>query len=258
MTFTTLTCDIADGVALVTFRRGDQLNAMNTVMMAEMTACFEGLSEDAAVRVIVVTGDGRAFQAGADIKEYAAQTEAQFAEFQSNGNRMYASVEHNAKPVIAAVNGYALGGGFEFVLCCDIVIAAETAKLGLPEIRIGLIPGGGGTIRTTLKLGRNMANFLMMTGQALPAAAFVGPGLVNEVVAPDAVVPRAMEIARVIAGEPPAAIEGLKRLTGIAAAGDVAGGLKAEQEVITELNRSDIAKERVAAFAAKSAAREKT
>ena len=126
---------------------------------------------------------------------------------------MYAAIEENRKPVIAAVNGFALGGGFELVLCCDIVLASTDAKMGLPEIKLGLVPGGGGTQRSVLKLGRNRANLLLMTGAIVPASEFVASGLVNELVEPSELLPRAMALADMIALEPADAIEGIKRLT---------------------------------------------
>ena len=132
--YQTLTVEKSGRVAVVTFRRADQLNAMNRLMQGEITTAFETLSRDDGVGAIVVTGEGRGFMAGADIKEYAAQTAPEFDSFQAAGTRMYAAIEGNRKPVIAAVNGVALGGGMELVLCCDIVIAKQYAKLGLPEI----------------------------------------------------------------------------------------------------------------------------
>ncbi|RUT32502.1 enoyl-CoA hydratase/isomerase family protein [Arsenicitalea aurantiaca] len=255
MAYETLTVEQRGRVALVTFRRADQLNAMNRLMQSEITTAFEALSLDPGIGAIVVTGEGRGFMAGADIKEYAAQTGPEFDAFQQNGGRMYAAIENNAKPVIAAVNGFALGGGFELVLCCDIVIASETAKMGLPEIKLGLIPGGGGTQRSVGKLGRNRAHMLLMTGAIMPAAEFVVPGLVNELLAPDAVLPRAIEIAGLIADEPPAAIEGMKALTALALEGDLESGLVHERDLVTALYRSQIGQQRVQEFAAKSAAR---
>ena len=253
--YQTLTVERSGRVAIVTFRRGDQLNAMNRQMQAEITRVFETLSRDDEVGAIVVTGEGRAFMAGADIKEYAAQTDEEFDAFQAAGVRMYAAIEDNRNPIIAAVNGFALGGGMELVLACDIVIASSLAKLGLPEIKLGLIPGGGGTQRSVAKLGRNRANLLLMTGAILPAADFVAAGLVNEIVESEALSRRALDLATMIAGEPAAAIEGMKRLTATALAKGLAEGLEMERDVLGGLYRSEIGQARVRAFAAKSAAR---
>jgi enoyl-CoA hydratase/carnithine racemase len=228
---------------------------MNGRMQAEITTAFEALSDDAAIGAIVVTGTGRGFMAGADIKEYAAQSGPEFDAFQKRGARMYAAIESNRKPVIAAVNGFALGGGFELVLCCDIVVASEHAKFGLPEIKLGLVPGGGGTQRSVAKLGHNRANLLLMTGAIAPAADFVASGLVNELTTAEALLPRALEIAGMIAAEPPEAIEGLKRLTALALAGDRAAGFEKERELVCHLYRSAIGQARVQEFAAKSLAR---
>lgn len=255
-TYQTLTVEISGRVAIVTFRRADQLNAMNRLMQGEITAAFEALSDDENVGAIVVTGEGRGFMAGADIKEYAAQTAPEFDSFQAAGTRMYAAIENNRKPVIAAVNGFALGGGMELVLCCDIVIANQFAKLGLPEIKLGLVPGGGGTQRSVAKLGRNRANMLLMTGAIVPASEFVDAGLVNEIVDVEQLVPHALELAAMIATEPPAAIEGLKRLTAHATAGDdLAGGLAMERDILGGLYRSEIGQRRVREFAEKSTER---
>ena len=253
--YLTLTVEKAGRVAIVTFRRADQLNAMNRLMQGEITAAFEALSGDDGVGAIVVTGEGRGFMAGADIKEYAAQTAPEFDSFQAAGTRMYAAIEGNRKPVIAAVNGFALGGGMELVLCCDIVIANQFAKLGLPEIKLGLIPGGGGTQRSVAKLGRNRANLLLMTGAIVLASEFVDAGLVNEVVDAEQLMPRALELAAMIAAEPPAAIEGLKRLTANALSGDLAEGLAMERDILGGLYRSEIGQKRVREFAEKSAER---
>ncbi len=253
--YQTLTVELDGRVALVTFRRASQLNAMNRQMQGEITAAFTALSDDPAVGAVVVTGEGRGFMAGADIKEYAAQTGPEFDAFQHAGTAMYGAIERCRKPVIAAVNGFALGGGFELVLCCDIVLASSAAKLGLPEIKLGLVPGGGGTQRSVAKLGRNRANLLLMTGAILPAAEFVAAGLVNAVMAPEELLARAMAMAHDIASQPAEAIEGLKQLTAIAAAGDLGAGLERERALVSALYRSETGQQRVQEFAARSAAR---
>ncbi|TPN23593.1 enoyl-CoA hydratase/isomerase family protein [Mesorhizobium sp. B2-3-3] len=251
--YQTLTVETAGRVAIVTFRRADQLNAMNRLMQGEITEAFEALSAEEGVGAIVVTGEGRGFMAGADIKEYAAQTGPEFDTFQAAGTRMYAAIENNRRPVIAAVNGFALGGGMELVLCCDIVIANQFAKLGLPEIKLGLIPGGGGTQRAVAKLGRNRANLLLMTGAIMPASEFVHAGLVNEIVDVDRLMPRALELAGMIAAEPAAAIEALKALTAHAMSGDLADGLAMERDILGDLYRGEIGRQRVKEFADRSA-----
>ncbi len=252
----TLSIEQHGRVAVITFRRGEQLNAISTAMQAEITESFVALGTDDSVGAIVVTGEGRGFMAGADIKEYAAQSEAAFDDFQTRGRVMYDAIEANAKPVIAAVNGYALGGGFELVLCCDLVIAARGAKMGLPEIKLALVPGGGGTQRSVHRLGRNRANFLLMTGSIIPVEAFEAWGLVNEIVDPAELLPRALALATEIAQAPIEATSGLKSLTRFAEAeADLAGGLDEEGRLVRRLFRSDVAKERVRSFAEKSAVR---
>jgi enoyl-CoA hydratase/3-hydroxypropionyl-coenzyme A dehydratase len=251
----TIRVDREGRVARVTFARPDQLNAMNRRMMDEITAAFEALSEDDGVGAIVVTGDGKGFMAGADIKEYAAQTPPEFDAFQAVGERMYRALEANRKPVIAAVNGYALGGGFEMVLVCDIVLASPYAKFGLPEIKLGLVPGGGGTQRSVRKLGRNRANHMLLTGGIFPAADFVACGFVQEMVPAEGLVGRAMEVAAGIAAEPSAAVEALKRLTALALLPDPAPGMAEEQATVNALYRSPEGAAHVRAFAEASAAR---
>jgi enoyl-CoA hydratase/3-hydroxypropionyl-coenzyme A dehydratase len=250
-----LRLDRAGRVATVTFDRPDQLNAMNRRMMDEITATFEALSGDDSIGAIVVTGAGKGFMAGADIKEYAAQSEPEFDAFQAAGERMYLSLERNRKPVIAAVNGFALGGGFEMVLVCDIVIASDRARFGLPEIKLGLVPGGGGTQRAVRKLGRNRAQYLLLTGGIFPASDFLACGFVQEITTPDALPGRAAELAAGIAAEPPAAVEALKRLTSVALLPDPAPGMAEERATVTALYRSEDGAARVRAFAEASAAR---
>jgi enoyl-CoA hydratase/carnithine racemase len=249
----TLSLEYHGRVAAVTFRRPEQLNAISTRMQAEITEVFEALGKDRAANVIVVIGEGRGFMAGADIKEYAAQSDADFDAFQAKGRRMYAAIEENRKPVIAAVNGYALGGGFELVLCCDLVIASREAKMGLPEIKLGLVPGGGGTQRSVAKLGLNRANYLLLTGAILPATELERWGLVNELTDPADLMPRALALAAEIAAAPADTVRGLKRLTHQAAGADLTPGLDREAELVGKLFRSEYAKAKVAEFAAKSA-----
>jgi len=243
MDYQALKIDRQGGVATLTLNRPDQLDA------------FSRFPTEAGLNVIVMTGAGRAFMAGADIKDYERQTNEEFYEFQRKGAALHRLIEDCPQPVIAAVNGFAMGGGMEFVMCCDIVLAARGAKMGLPEIGIGLIPGGGGSYRTTWAFGRTRANYLMMTGRPVLADDLVACGFVHELHDPEVLMARVQELAAQLAAEPPEAIRGLKRLTRMTVEADVAAVHAAEEDLIVSLNRSEVSKERVRAFARRSAER---
>jgi len=138
-----ISVDIKEGVAILRFNRPEQLNAMNREMMDEIIAGIAHINERRDVRVGVITGKGRAFMAGADIKEYANQTPEEFRAFQERGTSLYRNLENATKPWLAAINGFALGGGFEIALACDMIVASESSKMGLPEVFLSLVPGGG-------------------------------------------------------------------------------------------------------------------
>lgn len=199
-------------IAVLTFVREERLNALDHRTMQELIDAFDALGCDDSVLVIVVTGRGKAFVAGADINGYLDIELLDYVEFQRLGRRMYASVEQNPKPVIAAVNGWALGGGFELVLVADIVIASERAKLGLPESKLGLLPGGGGTQRLPRLVGRNKAKELLMTGEPITATEAERLGIVNKVVPPEELLDTALAMARTIAERAPQAVRMAKQL----------------------------------------------
>ena len=207
-----LTVEKKDGIAVITFRRPDQLNAMNRRFMDEIVDVFHGMNEDDSVRVVLVTGEGRAFMAGADIKEYAAQTDEEFDAFQKKGWSLYKEAERGNKPFIAVVNGFALGGGFEIAMSCDMIIASENAQFGLPEVHLGLVPGGGGTQRLIQKVSINRAREILYLGGKFSAEQFCDWGIVNYVVPEEELMIKAQEIAEKLARRSPAAIAALKKL----------------------------------------------
>lgn len=207
-----LTVEKADGIAEITFRRPEQLNAMNQKFMDEIVDAFHEVNEDGDVRVVLVTGEGRAFMAGADIKEYAAQTDEQFDAFQKKGWSLYQEAERGNKPFIAVVNGFALGGGFEIAMSCDMIIASENAQFGLPEVHLGLVPGGGGTQRLIQKVSINRAKEILYLGGKFSARQFCDWGIVNYVVPEENLMDKAREIAAKLARRSPQAIAALKRL----------------------------------------------
>jgi enoyl-CoA hydratase/carnithine racemase len=181
MTSIFITVERRGSVALLTFSRPDQLNAMNDAMVEEIVAAIAETERDDTARALVLRGAGGNFMAGADVKAYAEQSAEAFRDFQESAGRIYGALERLAKPVIAAIEGYALGGGFEIALSADLIVAHPQAKLGLPEVKLGLVPGGGGTQRLARKLGPNRAAELLMTGRFASAQEMANWGVVNRV-----------------------------------------------------------------------------
>lgn len=183
MGFETIRIDIEGGVATVTLNRPQQLNALNRQMFRELDEAFEEVTVDPAARVLVITGTGdRAFAAGADIREFVGMGPVAALDFSRNAQRIFRKLETMPKPTIAAVNGFALGGGCELMMACDIAYAADTVRLGQPEISLGIIPGAGGTQRLSRLVGKQKAKELTMTGDMIPAEEALRLGLLCKVV----------------------------------------------------------------------------
>ena len=204
-----------DGVAVLTLNRPERLNALTTELMSAFRAALAAVRADPATRVLVVTGGQRCFCAGADITILASLSgPADAAAFLAEIRDLFQEVEDLPQPVIAAVVGPAMGGGFELVLACDLCVAGNGARFGLPEVGFDLIPAAGGPRRLARLVGPRLAKELLLTGRAIQAEEASRLGLVNRVV-PDAdVLPRALELARQIAGNPPAALVANKRVAG--------------------------------------------
>ena len=182
MTYELLTLDVADRIATITINRPDKLNALNDASMAELGRVIEQIRWDEAVAGAIVTGAGRAFVAGADIAELRAKSATEVHALARRGQEVFRRFETSPKPVIAAVNGFALGGGCELAMACHVRVASESAKFGQPEVRLGVIPGYGGTQRLTRLIGRGRALQLLLTGEMIDAAEAHRLGLVNRVV----------------------------------------------------------------------------
>jgi enoyl-CoA hydratase/carnithine racemase len=206
-TLDTLLVDRDDAVARVTFNRPGVLNAMSSRTLDELHQTFTALGNDDAVRVVVITGAGeKAFVAGADINELARQTPTSGRDTAIRGQQVFDLIEHLGKPTIAAINGYALGGGCELAMACTLRIAAETAKFGQPEINLGLIPGYGGTQRLARLIGAGRALELLLTGQQISAQEAYRLGLVNRVVPAADLSAEVAALAAVLASKPPVAV----------------------------------------------------
>jgi enoyl-CoA hydratase/carnithine racemase len=196
------------GVALIRINRPEARNALDIATRKALAAAFEGVQADPSVRAIVVTGNERAFAAGADLKELIDA--GPIAMLQRRAERYWSAIARTPQPVIAAINGHALGGGLELAMCCDIIVAGESAKLGQPEVRVGIMPGAGGTQRLTRAVGKFRAMRLCLTGRPISAAEAYQIGLVCQVVPDAEVVGVALEMAREIARLPPLAVMQIK------------------------------------------------
>ena len=202
MEFKYLLLETNDGVATLTINRPEALNALNSSVLAELECALYELDLDAAVKVVIITGAGeKAFVAGADIKEMSELSSFAAHAFMRTGQRVMLLIEKMKKPVIAAVNGFALGGGLELALACDFIYASEKAKLGLPEVGLGIMPGFGGTQNLARLIGPNKAKEMIFTGKMITAQKALAWGIVNEVFAPEELMEKTLETAREIAGK---------------------------------------------------------
>ncbi len=253
MAYETIVVEREDAVAIITLNRPKVLNALNVLMLGELRLAFAAAAADDGVRAIVLTGAGdRAFAAGADIGELAAlQGSVAGAEQARLGQAVTMQIEQLRVPVIAAVNGFALGGGCELALGCDIRLASETAKFGQPEVNLGLMPGYGGSQRTARLLGRGMAAYLCLTGETIDAREALRIGLVERVFAAADLLVQARRIATLIATKAPLAVSATKRAIDAGLPLPMAAGLELEALSFGSLvNTADFA-EGTSAFLAK-------
>ncbi len=207
MPYENLRVERQDAIARITFDRPKVLNALNRKTMEELDACLDEAARDDSVRALILTGAGeKAFVAGADIGELAQRTPVDGKEFSLYGQSVLRKLETIGKPSIAAINGYALGGGCELALACTLRIASRTAKLGQPEVKLGILPGYGGTQRLARLCGRGVAARLVLTGEIISAEEALGIGLVNQVVEPAELLPAAEALAGKILANAPLAV----------------------------------------------------
>jgi enoyl-CoA hydratase len=241
-----------DAIALITFNRPEKLNALDTPLLERLEGTIGEVEADAAIRAVVLTGAGpKAFVAGADIREYAGQTREAFAAYQRRSRAVFDRIDAFPGPVVAAVNGYALGGGFEIALCCDVIVASSNAAFGLPEGSLGLSPGGGGTQRLTRSVGRFVASDVLLSGRRLAADEARTLGLVADVVEPAALLDAALDKAGAMSRMAPLAAREMKRLVALALDAGIEDGLTAETEALLRLFDTRDAAEGIAAFVEK-------
>src|SRR5258706_5722613 len=208
MNFQNIKSETRNAIATVTINRADKLNALNMQTMQELREAFTAIRDDKAVRVAILTGAGeKAFVAGADIAELNQQDPVHAKEYTHRGQAVLDLIENLRKPVIAAINGFALGGGCEIAMACSFRLASDNARLGQPEVKLGIIPGYGGTQRLPRLVGKGLANQLLLSGEMISAQEALRIGLVNEVVPQAELVPRCEAIAQKIVANAPLAVQ---------------------------------------------------
>jgi enoyl-CoA hydratase/carnithine racemase len=239
------------GVALLRLNRHEVLNALSLSVRLAIAAEVNALTDDESIRVIVITGDEKAFAAGADLRELQERT-IHDPRFRA-GRAAWTALERCHKPVIAAVNGFALGGGSELAFHCDIIIAGESAKFGLPEVKVGLMPGAGGTQRLLRTVGHFKAARYLLTGDLITAPVALDMGIVSEVVPDSDALPHALKIASKIAALAPVAVESIKEVISVGADASLDTALVLERKTFQLLFATEDRDEGISAFLEKRA-----
>ncbi len=249
MAYDNILFDLDNHIATITFNRPKVLNALNQAMLGELSGCLDAINDDDRVRVLILTGAGeKSFVAGADIRELAAFNALEAKGFAELGQAVIGKLQQLPIPVLAAVNGFALGGGCEIALACDFIYASEKAIFGLPEISLGLIPGFGGTQRLPRQIGKNMAKEMIFTGKMVPAGQAQAMGLVNQVCDSEALLTAVHTTARSIVQKGRASLRAAKQAINAGMDTDLGTGCRIEIDAFALCMVSSDAKEGTAAF----------
>ncbi|GAA2069321.1 enoyl-CoA hydratase-related protein [Streptomyces albiaxialis] len=242
-------------VRVLRIDREEKLGALSGPLVAALGEQFVRVRQDREVRALVLTGTGRGFVAGADVGEYVGVSTEAFLEYQRASRQVFDALEALPQPTVAAVNGYAFGGGFEIALCCDFLLASTGARFALPEVTLGLIPGGGGTQRLARAAGTRFTKELVMTGRRVRPDEAVRRGLVTEVAEPEELAGRALALAVRLATRAPLAVRAAKRVVDGGAAQELGAALSAEQAALGALFDTADGQEGIHAFLEKRAPR---
>lgn len=252
--YTTLLHNLENGILTITINRPDKLNALNAAVFTELDMAVDEVNENAAIKSVIITGAGaKAFVAGADITEFAGLNKEEAMALAKRGQDVFFKIEHCSKPIVAAVNGFALGGGCELAMACHFRLASENAKFGQPEVNLGLIPGYGGTQRLTQLIGKGKSMELQMTAHLIDANEALQLGLVNHVTTADSLLERTKDILNVIQSKAPVAIGKIIECVNVAVVSDSAytngkSGFDKEIECFGECFVTEDMKEGTAAF----------
>lgn len=247
--YKTLIYEKKDDIGILTINRPDKLNAISNELTSELSSLLDELEKDDKLRVLVITGAGdKAFVAGADIQELVDRDSRMGRQVSRERQEIFSRIENLPVPVIAAVNGYALGGGLELALACNIRVCSEKAQFGAPEVKLGIIPGDGGTQRLPRLVGLGRAMEMILSGDFIDAQEAYRIGLVNKVVPPEELMNAAMELAQRIASRPPLAVRYAKEAVNRSQEGDAASGFALESYLHALTCTTEDKKEGVAAF----------
>ena len=246
--YETIKCELNEGIATVTVNRPKAMNALNSQVLDELFDAFTALAGNPAVKAVILTGEGKAFVAGADIAEMSKLNAVEARAFAKKGHAVMNLIENIEKPVIAAVNGFALGGGCELSMACDIRIASSKAKFGQPEVGLGLIPGFGGNLRLPRLVGKGNAKYLIYSADMIDAAEAYRIGLVQKVAEPEELIAEAEKMAGKIAAQAPIAVAVAKDVVNNGYDVDMKSGSNYEVNAFSLIFDSEDMKEGTAAF----------
>ncbi len=248
MDYKTLKLKKEGKVGILSVNRPEALNAINSEVLAELDCILEGIQQDPEIHVLILTGEGRSFVAGADIAEMSTLDALAGRRFGAHGLRVFRKLELLEKPVIAAVNGFALGGGCELAMACDIRLASSKAKFGQPEVGLGITPGFAGTQRLPRLVGAAVAKELIFTGKIIGAEEALRIGLVNHVYEPEELLSEAMKLAEEIASKAPIAVRHAKSAINFGLETDLSTGMEMERNLFGLCFATEDQKEGMAAF----------
>lgn len=249
MSYETILFEEEDGIATITINRPKSMNALNSQLIGEVSNVLDEIAENEEIRVLILTGAGeKAFVAGADINEISTLTPVQARHFAKTGHTVMDKLQNLPIPAIAAVNGFALGGGLEIALSCDFIYATEGAKFGLPEINLGIIPGFGGTQRLARIVGRNKAKEMILTGGMISAEEAQRKGIVNKVLAAEKLMEEVHKTARTMAAKGKVSVNAAKRVVNDGLNVDLASGCEMEIDAFALCIATEDAKEGTSAF----------
>ncbi len=249
MEYKNIIFEVEEGIATITFNRPKALNAISRELLKEFSLALDEIAGNEDIRVLILTGQGdKAFVAGADINEIAQLNTLKAKQFSAFGCDVIGRLQQLPIPVIAAVNGFALGGGSEMALACDFIYASENAKFGFPEINLGVIPGFGGTQRTPWLIGRNFAKEMILTGKMISAEEANRIGFVNKVCAQDTLMDEVLKTAKIMASKGKVSLRAAKLCVNAGLEVDIAAGCKIETDAFAICISSEDAKEGTSAF----------